>query len=416
MDYNRYTRSVQISYWKVYNDGTAVAPVERLKAYSTGNLLVGRDSNDIGEFIPGVYRINPYCIARFNQRLEESLVKRDYQDTSAVYTRQDEGPVAMQPIFMEYLTSPGITDVGPYEQLALQKAMSKVGAAELAMGEDLGELRETYNMLKSPLSAMKKFLLDDSARNLNSLVALAKKGKRVAEREKRTALGAADAVSGTILELRYGLRPLMMQVQAIIELLCAKAEEAFDPTKIRSVRTRLIFTTETSKDRAWTLQNFYKGTVHTENTYQASASIQYRQTAEHDILSMLGLKPQYLLETAWNLKTLSFVFDWLLDVGTFLESVRFKPDIEILGNTVGVKTIRKAKIDNIEARYNNYCKWETVRNTSEATYEIYNRKINVSMQYRPHFTYGRTFDLWKKIDLAAILWAPISKKLRKIKV
>jgi hypothetical protein len=299
-----------------------------------------------------------------------------------------------------------------YKQLALQKARSKMGSADLAMGENLGELRETLSMLRKPLGSLKKFLVDDKMRNLMLLKALASRDKRqVARLLGRTGLASSEAMTSTWLEIRYGLRPLMYLVQDVIEKVNTKAKGVWDPKKIRSARTKLHFTENFDKDENWYVPyswNWY-GHISVEDEIWVNASVQYRQSNEFSLLNQLGLTPRHLPEVAWELTRLSFVVDWIFSIGPWLGSLRIAPEIEVLGNTVGVKTVRTMVLDDIKYRTRAGSSLCEVEETARYTDSVYERTVNNELEFLPHFTWGRTLDVFKAIDAASLIWQFLPK-------
>jgi hypothetical protein len=312
-----------------------------------------------------------------------------------------------------------------YQQLALQKAQGKVGSADLALGEDIGELRETISMLRDPLSALKKFFSDDSGRNLRLLLALAKKDKReVALLLGRTGKASIEAMTSTWLELRYGLRPLCMLLLDAMEKVYADAKPVWDGTKIRSAKSNLTFT-EANKDSYLTTILYgnlrARGMVCVRDVVTVSASVQYRQDCELTLLDQLGLKPRHLPETAWALTRASFVVDWLLSIGPWLATLRLNPGVTVLGNTVGVKIDREITVENLDAGdisypdtfkriYLNDADGNMNPIKDKVGFHSFDRHVGVPLSYQPHFTWGRTLDLWKALDSISLLWQPFASK------
>jgi hypothetical protein len=441
--------------WLVYKDYTAYPWTVRF--------VEGKESVETGVFIPGEYRTNPYSVTQteishdHNGRgaatiesgdfiLDEKLYPGIHPTASLVINETDPVYFATEGFkyphtrdilgytvgstyynvryvvgdWWRYRHADLADDVVPpretatYEQLALQKATSKLSTADLELGETLGEYRETIQMLRSPLSGLKKFLLDDRSRNYRLLIALMKKDKRqVARLTGRTGLASADAMASTWLELRYGLRPLVMLVQDVIERVNSQQVAMFDPDKIRSARSRLTFSDERWEWMETLFQGYpiIRSRAKVEDVYQATASVQYRQTAPATFLDSLGLTPRFLPEVAWQLTKLSFVWDWIFSIGPWLGTLRCNPDIEVLGNTVGIKHERKIYLTATEMRYKLNA-WKGLPGVHDdhkggdlmIKRTQYERKVDVDLSYLPHFTYGRVLDLYKAVDSLMLIW------------
>jgi hypothetical protein len=399
-------------------------------------------SVDTGSFIPGQYRVNPYSIADGVDlgTLTAGLVERGKYSATWYWNNYcfNGAPTSRHIKYaLEKISLPG-TD--SYKQLALQKAVGKVGAADLALGEDIGEIRETIHMLRDPLSSLKKFLLDDKARNLRLLKALATVGTKplngahhkfllneIRVLKPRTGMAAADAITSTWLELRYGLRPLCYLVLDVIEKICSKSYDVWDAHKVRSVRSGLTFN-EPKIDYYLETQLYgnlhLRGPVTVEDVVRVHASVQYRQSADTSTLDQLGLTPRHLPEVAWELTRLSYVVDWLFSIGPWLASLRIKPNIQILGNTVSAKIERTIRVDRPGAGDISYPEtWSEVvfhrpdgseqRIHDKVGYNSFDRECNVGMSYLPHFTWGRVLDLFKVLDSISLIWQPIAAKIRR---
>lgn len=452
--YVGYTTHHSYYVWKVYKDNIAY-PWQ--VTYTEGT-----ESVNTGTFVPGVYRVNPYSAKRatishaHNGRgaytirngliLNEHIYPGIHPSAASIIGEDDPVYFAVSPFPYPHSNpilgyQPGdqiynvryvvgdwwryrhadladddvpIRDTATYKQLALQKATSKLSTADLDLGETLGEYRETIKMLKSPLSSLRKFLLDDKARNWHLFKALLAKDKRqVARLTGRTGKASADAMASTWLELRYGLRPLVMLVQDVIERIEAQKRAMLDPDKVRSARSTLLFTNE---DWVW-IETLYSGypiirsRAKVEDDYKVSASVQYKQTQTQSFLDSLGLTPRFLPETAWALTRLSFVADWFLSIGPWLGTLRINPGIEVLGNTVGVKRTRKITLVASEIRYGSD-PWRGLPGVHDdqaggdlmIEYNHYDREVDLDLSYLPQFTYGRTLDLFKAIDALSIIW------------
>jgi hypothetical protein len=408
-------------------------PYSYQKRTTWKSLETEKVSVDDGCFIPGIYRVNPYYVSSHYVIFQDRVPR----DPNFVHPT---GKTRGEPLYFTiqaglvlwfsgnwwdmaqfgYEPLPLISSLDDYKQLALQKAYAKVGKADLPLGEDLGELRETIEMLRNPMSGLKKFFLDDSSRNLKLLKALvARDPKPIAKILGRTSFGAADMMASTWVELRYGLRPLFYLMQGVIEEIERIREKIWDPTKIRSVRSKLTFG---PYSRIKTVTSGYgyaafKADVEQEETFTANASVQYKQSRPNSLIDSLGLTPRFIPETMWYLTSSSFVWDWLISIGPWLETLRINPEIEILGNTVGCKYERHQKTGptyckSLEGGLNNWILFENGFDGDDTLEEsFFDREVDVTLSLLPHFTWGRTLDLFKAIDSAALTWQKLARKI-----
>lgn len=382
-------------------------------------------SFDTGKFQPGIYRVNPYAVSRQVYRLNNLNVTQTWTASGWTYTHSDQGFLGLKAAAtIPSLTLPNSTS--SLKERALQKALAKLGKSDVGLGENLGELRETIEMLRSPFKGLRDFLFNRNYHNLGLLQKIehySNSGEWVGPRKLGTkglclleGRKAAEVAMSSWLELRYGLMPLVYTIEDIMELVKEKVV-ALDPQRIRSARAREKLT-ETSKStvpRYGYYKFLYDTTLQVEDTYTAYASVQYRQKEPFGDLSKLGLSPRFLPELVWELTRLSFVVDWWFSIGDFLGSLRIIPEIEILGNTVGVKVDRRVSI-----------KGESVITTVNAstivrhslpelgTYESssYTRTVNEHHPYTPLLKLEFKSYL-HAIDASALILQDILRKLKR---
>lgn len=357
-----------------------------------------------GSFTPGEYRINPYSVSRA-QLSVNGACSVEYDTGWWVYRAHDEGDIfyyALKDAEGHPLQMPE-----NMEARAIQGAYSNIQKADLALGEAIGELRETLQMLRDPLRNLRDFLANDSYKNLNLLQNLA----RLFSHKSARAYTAdqISAYTSTWLELRYGLRPLVMMVQDAIEMVGKAKNRGFNPRSIRAAKSNLTKTVSDSYET-----NFgygfiaYEAEVNVELTKTVYCTVNYKQTAPDSTTEQLGLSLPYLPEVAWELTRLSFVVDWLYTIGPWLSSLRIRPNITVLGNTVGVKLEKRASVKSCRAKYSaGGAPWSEISPGCFYYSERYDRTCNVAMPNLPQFTAGDIIDLWRSVDALALIWQQI---------
>lgn len=377
----------------------------------------GKVSVDTGGFTPGNYRVNPYSVwsetvEAGSLSLSESVVNGDYRYTTTYKGNQH---IDILNLYMDR-TIPAAFD-GTADR-ALQKAYAKLARSSLSLGEDLGELTQTINMLRSPLRSLRKFLLTDGRKNLKSirrlqtyLISGSFNGKKGRE--------AVKAASDTWLEVRYGFRPLISTLGGLIDLATDRHGAAFNTNVIRSVKARAsgnLVTEDETLDQMYTIHGAYQlyYEVLKQSRVRADASVQYLASKRGSTLDNLGLSPRMWPETAWDLTHLSFVVDWLFTVGPWIQSLRFKPEITVLGNTVSVKVDRtvSVKLTDISLYGLDH---DPVRKRGEVTwtYNAFFRQAHRKLPILPTFTAGSTIDLFRSIDAAALLAQSLLSNLKR---
>jgi hypothetical protein len=219
---------------------------------------------------------------------------------------------------------------------------------------------------------------------------------------------ALKTAADTWLEYRYGLMPLIYLIGDVVELVRKSERNGFNPDTIRSVRASVSdeYIEENSAQSITVPAAYTKfhGTKEKKVSVNAYASVQYRQSKPKSTADKLGLSPRMWPETAWELTRLSFVVDWLFTIGPWIQSHRSKPEIEVLGNTVGVKFERNVAF-KVHGYTSTYASWpmRSYSTTPTWKYEEYYRTVNQSLPMYPLFTAGNTINLLRKIDSAALI-------------
>lgn len=123
------------------------------------------------------------------------------------------------------------------------------------------------------------------------------------------------------------------------------------------------------------------------------------------------MSPRHIPEVVWELTKLSFVWDWFLTIGPWLQGFRLKPEIKVLGNTVGKKIDRKvtANAEYLTTGYGDAPKGRPCKGNVTYTYKSYNRVVGSVPPLTPVFRVGDVFDLCKIVDSLTLILQRIVK-------
>lgn len=191
--------------------------------------------------------------------------------------------------------------------VAVTQAWANVDESEMLAWASIGEMPETLAWLASLYRRGIGVLALTKVRKLR----LAK--KRLAG---MSAVEYADALANFWLEFRYAMRPLVFEMEQLVEALQNKtkpprrtARGYHDVEQEDSLETTIDLGNNYSVDRS--------GTLRRESTYRAG--VLYNISTLHDNwMEILGLdKP---LESIYELTKMSFVLDWFFNVGDLLSS------------------------------------------------------------------------------------------------
>lgn len=385
----------------------------------TRTLTEGKVSVDSGAFQPGVYRVNPYEVYHEEIEVDDADQEITWIRTAG-YTHWLKTSGKIAAMFMATQLSKDLYQsvADDLMQQAHQKARAKIAQSDLSLGEDLGELRETLAMLKDPLSSLRKFLLADSGRNLKTIKLLLK-FRVTGSFAGRSGKAAAKAAADTWLELRYGFRPLIMLLGDLMEQANKQANSTFRPDIIRSARAKVVMGEMVSFNMSPTQYCYidYPGTQfrtwwYTKDVVNMTgyASVQYRQSSPMSTLQNLGLTPAFWPEIAWELTRLSFVWDWFITVGPWIQSFRFKPTIEILGATTGIKRDIVRHYAGSKVRVLNNSSGiidKPITATGRRYVKAYRRYTNPELPLTPLLRLDSVLDLNKLVDSLSLIFQRI---------
>lgn len=207
---------------------------------------------------------------------------------------------------------------------AFRQAKAKVNSPEWDAGQVGAELRETIGMLRNPLgSALKIF-------------------RRVSKRHKGVA--SARVLSEQWLQYRYGIMPLISDVNAAIAL--------YEKTLARQTAFRKHTSGADSQMTVVTnnatgfgfVNNFKWGTeVTVKTSYVATSNVYYQflLNRETEIKQhLLGLQFDQMPALLWELVPYSFVVDWFWNVGGWIRAASPNRSTSELANCTSVKTVR----------------------------------------------------------------------------
>jgi len=170
---------------------------------------------------------------------------------------------------------------------------------------DLAESRETVGMLTNPTSSFKSLT--------NAINSGSKKGGKLGKGLKVVS-GAARTSGDLWLQYRYGVRPLVKSVQGVLEAL--SVTKASERHTYRGSYT-LYKSATTSGVKSWNGADHSWTQVSTDKVIIRSGLLFQEQVLPQS--TALGLTGSGMLSVPWEVIPLSFVADWFVDVGSFLQ-------------------------------------------------------------------------------------------------
>lgn len=193
------------------------------------------------------------------------------------------------------------------------KLREKISGSDFNLGVVLGEGHQTLRMIGDTAIRIAKSLhhlrRGDVAGAARSLVDKASRAPIKPHKQIDPSRLAADRLSSAWLELQYGWKPLLEDVKAGAEFVAHKLSVPISQTYRMSVKreTNIVHYTN------WT------GGVVTARSHQEHRRSMKVIVSEHpSALAQLGLLDPEVV--AWELVPFSFVVDWFMPIGSWLEA------------------------------------------------------------------------------------------------
>jgi hypothetical protein len=230
--------------------------------------------------------------------------------------------------FVEPSVGGVILPLGTIQQELLMRCYSQMYASDMMAGESLGELGETVAMLHRPLGKARDLLSRMLGRANRSM------------RKGRYRL-MAEASQEAWLQGRYGLTPLLMDMQTIFKRsLEARGAIYKRPNLVvRHGKTQSGSTTGTiPRQNPWPML-LTEGEWSCTAQRKTSAGViycHYDSRSDDSIASIMGSRARDVIPTIWNLMPRSFVVDWFIGIGDWLQVISPEPRINVLGNWITV--------------------------------------------------------------------------------
>lgn len=273
-------------------------------------------------------------IAKHTSGGESSFFKKQYS-TSKRYTWEYKSEDSRSWIAPNFSATPyvkwisGSVDVGNLANRAWAECRNKVADQKIDIGVALGESIQTINMISTRIISLVHFANAVKARKwkkaYDSLFGRGApkprkryrapkwaRGNTPPGRRPKRSTGPSKDAANAWLEYWYGWYPLVMDIFGLCELLnegLKKQDQLFCVTRLVTETTPARPFFESDPDIEC------KGTFN----ISAKATIWFKVVSSIHALAELGLINP--LSIAWELTTLSFVVDWLIPIGDWLQSL-----------------------------------------------------------------------------------------------
>jgi hypothetical protein len=277
---------------------------------------------------------------------------------------------------------------------ACTSCRAKVRAGESEGWESIATYKQTLELLRNPLAGVKQLLT-----NFRS--------------PKGT--GSVKTAADEYLKLRYGIMPLVNDIQNVIKALKAdrtsdlhttRTKVSHDRTSVRSLNlTADVYTTPVQAV-----------TTHSVEIRAVSVD-QYRSTVASD----LGLSIDQIPITGWKLIPLSFVGDWFWNIGDYLNALVPRLDLIHKGACYTVTQSRITQFSPSGPSVATVSPWKITRSlsgsvvTSLRTKDRYPGLVSPALQVKTDFKLDKWYRQGDAIALIYQRLYALAKEEQKIR-
>lgn len=353
--------------------------------------------NNAGKFVPGVFRVNPVVLEKFTclgtpaRSTGTDIYLTNKGTINGHVAAHIMGACGMLPSSSNwwYYTQWNSTAAGH----SLQKAYASMNEAALDVGVMLGELRETLAGLVNPLTALRKYA--------NLANRLSKRGKRPKGSD------TLNMLSGSWLEWRYGIQPLILSIQDIIEHVQSQALALQGKLLRKGGKVKF--------EKNYSVSGVtYPGFYYLYGDVNINVKTKYRSVVFYNVTRPLSWQETYGMDLgslpgiAWELATLSFVWDWFFSVGSWLGSLKTSDARTVLGSTTSQKSTVVAIAKPTKIRFYNSVDSKCSGGELQITYEKLDRRINQPLPLGPVVN-REALSLKRQVDALTLLWQSMPK-------
>lgn len=313
-----------------------------------------------------------------------------------------------------------------YTDYTHQGALANVSAAQVDIGVTLGELLETARFLISPVKSLvalsKKLGVADLILNKISvngsryfkptnLHAMGRRARGLIKTSCKKVGGVQvlDESSNLWNAYRFGVRPLLGEISGYLDLMKEGLKPPGGPLfHGRSKFEKMVETTVLRNSAGYSLVREAASTFTEQDTFRTDVQFLRNKFDVFTDLQVLGLHPSQLVNVAWELVPLSFVFDRFVGLGKWIEAKRPKPGVTILGATHSLK--RKRSLEMAVQRLYMGAQWPTYYISTSWYAEplkwqstLYRRIIANAVPVFPVIN-PTLLDISQHVDHLALLW------------
>lgn len=351
----------------------------------------------------GSFLVKPYSVGSIEFGGESGMCSSVYNRSDGVKIESKwSGPLdSVLTVYNNAVALIPVTDPAQLRAWRYNKALSKIGNSLFDGGVELGELRETLEMIRNPMQSLRNLLNKNNEQLRRQIARALRDPVWFARTVKEVGSVAAD----TWLQVRYGVRPLISSIQSAIEL-ASKSLQKADANAIRRKGSQTV-DSQTKKSTVY-VSTRHRVHLVAESKTRIHAYAYYRRYVDQTWRSALGLAPEAIPEIIWELTRLSFVWDWIFSIGPFLGAISYKPGVTLLGGLSGFKTTQTVTCTS-ERKTIQGDVWSATT-CGESLVRSHFQRFTQTGALPPSYLGPANLSLLKTIDSLALLWGAVVRR------
>lgn len=292
--------------------------------------------------------------------------------------------------------------------VALIDAYAKIRDNTIMSGEIMSSLGQSLRMLRRPFG--------NSVKLMKQCYNSAKRSYR------KTAKSVTQANADAWLEYRYGWAPIFMDMKTGLNMYSKREYLLLSQRRVVRASTMASCKGTSSYVDATlsTAPYLVSGNVTYHEEVGAHGGVIYligdRSTSQA-LVEDLRLEATSLASTAWEIVPFSFVFDWFVKVGPWLEAVNLPPSVTVLGNWVTAVSKVKKQFNISEIKWwNPYrSRWDYVTSSgSEYNITTISRDVGRTLPSYPPVTL-KLPGVIRSTDALALSLSPLLGLMNKLR-
>lgn len=299
------------------------------------------------------------------------------------------------------MPSVNLPDATSTVNTAITKCMANVSSASSMIAVTIAERQKTVNMIADRVGRITRGFL--AVKNGNYLLA----AEILGVRKKWIQKSRRKQTASNWLEWRYGWLPLYLDARGAVQALKKVNEPRFTARGFSAMQDHTSSLQSVNFLNGGACQPWGMRTVRFSNT---SVRAYCLYTVDDNFLTASAFGLTDPVSVAWELIPFSFVVDWFVDVGTWLEAIKPTPGVRFLAKGYTIESIGQCSytIESVANSLNQYSHAGLLGLTNIRYVNSKTRYADFAVPFHPSF--GSGLNLTRATDSIALLMQLFSKR------